>query len=220
MLRTVLENSSIQLILGFIAFLYIRFVFWTSSWIYIGCEKLDKNITNNSPILVAFWHGQMLMMPCFWTYNTPFYMLISAHKDGRLIKKVVDFFHIKTITGSTHKRGSVALRNMLRVLKKNEAIGITPDGPQGPRHRISKGTAITALLSQCPLLPVTYSVKYKKTLKSWDTFIIPRPFNKGVFIVGKPIQPPKKKKDIQTFIKSVSEEMDTIDQIARSQVLV
>lgn len=215
MLKCLLEKTYIQYILGFIAFLYIRFIFWTSSWTYINFEVLKKRADSKTSTLFAFWHGHVLMAPCLWTHKMPFYMLISAHKDGRLISKTISFFGIKTITGSTNKAGALALRDMLKRLKENSCIGITPDGPRGPRHSISPGTIMLSYLAQTPILPIIYDVQHKKELRSWDKFILPRSFNKGVFVAGNPVHPPKNKDDLSTFLKELSKEFIKIEKIAK-----
>ena len=66
-------------------------------------------------------------------------------------------------------------------------IGITPDGPQGPRYKVQNGVIELSRLSGAPILPISFGASKKKILKSWDAFIIPYPFSKGVFLWGEPI---------------------------------
>jgi lysophospholipid acyltransferase (LPLAT)-like uncharacterized protein len=97
------------------------------------------------------------------------------------------YLGIGTIAGSTTRGGTVALRGIIRALKSGEYVGITPDGPRGPRERVSTGTIAAARLSGAVLLPVTYGAKRRKILDSWDRFVIPFPFTRGIVEVGQPI---------------------------------
>lgn len=125
------------------------------------------------------------MMPKGWG-GGPFNMLISQHRDGQLISRTVAYFGIKTITGSTSRGGSSALRAILRALKAGEAVGMTPDGPRGPRMRVSLGIATIARMAKVPVFPATYSCQ-GWILPSWDRFLVPRLFGRGVIFFGEPI---------------------------------
>ncbi len=98
-------------------------------------------IADGRAFIGAFWHGRMLMIPMGWQRMAPMHMLISAHRDGRIIADAVSYFGIQAIAGSTRRGGSAALRNMLKKLKEGDCVAITPDGPRGPamkrqhRHR-------------------------------------------------------------------------------------
>ena len=80
---------------------------------------------------------------------------------------------------------------MLRILKDGGSIGITPDGPHGPRMRVSHGTIALAKLSGAPLLPTTFSSTKGKVFKSWDRFFLAGLFGRGVFLWGDPIYVPR-----------------------------
>ena len=115
-------------------------------------------------------------------------VLISAHPDGQLLSNTVKHFKIDTIIGSSSKGSSMALRNIIRSLKSGISIGITPDGPRGPKMKINSGIIKIASLTGCKIVPLSYSVKNKLFLNSWDKFLVALPFGKGCFIWGKPIK--------------------------------
>lgn len=83
------------------------------------------------------------------------------------------------------------MRAMLRILKDGGSIGITPDGPHGPRMRVSPGTIALAKFSGVPLLPTTFSSTKGKIFRSWDHFFLAGLFGKGVFLWGDPIYVPR-----------------------------
>jgi hypothetical protein len=76
---------------------------------------------------------------------------------------------------------------MIRVLENGSDVGLAPDGPQGPRHKVQKGVIDLARLSGAPILPMAFSSSKKKIFKSWDAFLLPLPFSRGVFVWGDPI---------------------------------
>ena len=173
------------------AWLYIHFVYLTSKWRVINAHIPQHYWDQNKPFILAFWHNRLLLEVLGWAKNQPIQMLISKHSDGKLIAKVMENFSIQTIEGSTKKGGAKAFRSLLKALKKGDCIGITPDGPRGPRFEISDGTLALAKLSGCPIIPGAYGIKRRKVLKSWDKFIFALPFTKAVFVWGDPFFIPK-----------------------------
>jgi lysophospholipid acyltransferase (LPLAT)-like uncharacterized protein len=187
-LKKILRSNFANNLAACIAFCYIKLVFITSKWDYIGKEIFEEYIKNNKPFIVSFWHGHLLMLACAWQWQKPFYMLISNHRDGRIISKTMECFGIKTISGSTDKQGFQAARQIIKTLKDGNIVGITPDGPRGPREEVSDGILQMAKLTKADIIPIAYSASHLKKLNSWDKFRVALPFAKGIFVVGKPIQ--------------------------------
>jgi len=166
---------------------YIRLVHATGSWQVFGDETIRKLRREGQPFIVSLWHGRILMMPYTWIRGEQIHLLISQHRDGQLIAKVISYFGIGSIMGSTSKGGASALRGMLKALKEGECVGITPDGPRGPRMRASDGIISLARMAEVPIFPATYSVARGRVLGSWDRFLVAAPFSQGVFIWGEPL---------------------------------
>ena len=91
------------------------------------------------PFILAFWHGRLLMIPMAWQNLAPMHMLISGHRDGRIIADAVRYFGIDSIAGSSNAGGGAALRAMVRHVRHGDCVGITPDGPDGPAMRAKPG---------------------------------------------------------------------------------
>jgi len=168
--------------------LYVRLVYRTGRWMVEG-EAFPRTIRGaGEAFILAFWHGRLLMMPMAWQGLAPMHMLISAHVDGRLIAGAVRYFDIDTVHGSSNDGGSAALRAMVRWLKAGDCVGITPDGPDGPAMRASRGIVAVARLAGTPVVPLAYATKARRIMKSWDRFHLPLPFSRGIFIWGEPIK--------------------------------
>ena len=170
--------------------LYIRLVYRTGSWSVVGAEIPARILSEGRPFILAFWHGRLLMMPMAWQGMAPMHMLISAHRDGRIIADAVRHFGIDWVKGSSSDGGLAALRQMVKFIKAGDCVGITPDGPHGPCMRASEGAAAIARLSRAPIVPLTYATARRRILGTWDRFHLPIPPTRGVFIWGEPIEVP------------------------------
>lgn len=216
-LKKILRSNFANNLVARIAFCYIKFVYLTSKWQYLGKETFEEYIKTDKPFIVSFWHGHLLMLACAWKWQTPFYMLISNHRDGRIISKTMECFGIKTISGSTDKEGFQAARQILKTLKEGNVVGITPDGPRGPREEISDGILQMAKLAKVDIIPIAYSCNRLKFLNSWDKFRVALPFNKGVFIVGTPVTPSD---DIQQMHQDLAKAMINATTMVDNQFII
>lgn len=111
--------------------------------------------------IVCFWHGRLLMMP-FANLRGKGKVLISRHRDGELIARVMDYFRLGTIRGSYRKGMVSSLREIVHDLKAGFDVAITPDGPKGPRYEVKQGIVELARLTGKAIIPITYSASKKK----------------------------------------------------------
>ncbi len=146
----------------------------------------------DKPFIVAFWHGQMLIIIDCWRCEKPISMLISQNIDGEMIAQTLAKLGIGAVRGSSDKAGKdkggrAALRGMLKMLKEGDSIGITPDGPRGPGMQSKEGLIVLARLSGVPILPVAGASNRARIMNSWDRFALHLPFSRGVIKWGEPI---------------------------------
>jgi lysophospholipid acyltransferase (LPLAT)-like uncharacterized protein len=191
LLKGVLRSDAVRRPLCWLGAQYIRFVHATSRWEVVGAHNPAPYWQRDEPFILAFWHGRILMMPYSWPRGRAIRMLISGHPDGQIIARTVRHFGIDTAVGSSTRGGGAALRVMLKALKEGVSVGITPDGPRGPRMRASEGVVQVARLSGATVIACTYSAARRRILGSWDRFAIVWPFTRGVFVWGKPISVPR-----------------------------
>lgn len=178
---------------------YIRFVRATSQWTYVGREHFDEAAAKGKGVILAFWHGRMLMTPGIrGETDKRVFMLISAHRDGEIIANGVKSFGVEFIRGSAanpkkpekNKSGASAIVQMTAALKEGHIVGVTPDGPRGPAETVQKGVIRLAQITGAPILPAAYSVSRGKHLSTWDRFLLAGPFSKGVYAAGPAIEIP------------------------------
>lgn len=162
---------------------YVRLVFYTSRWRCEGIDERDALIAQGKPFVILLWHNRIAMMPYAWSPKKwPLTILASGHRDGQIVIRTMARFGIKSIAGSSKHGGVSATKSIVRAMKDGSFIGITPDGPQGPRMQMKDGAIAIARLGKARITFVTYSVKRRVLFKSWDRFCLPLPFNEGVFL--------------------------------------
>ncbi len=190
-LKAVLRSETFRRVLCWLGAQYIRLVHASGRWTVVGGDIPRRLWGEGRPFILCFWHGRLLMMPWSWETRVPIHMLISRHRDGRLIADTVGHFGIHTVTGSTRRGGAEAVRAMVRLLKDGACVGITPDGPRGPRMRAGDGVVALARLSGVPVVPATYAVSRRRVLDTWDRFVLAWPFGRGVIVWGDPVEIPR-----------------------------
>lgn len=139
---------------------------------------------------MACWHGELLLIPyAYLRYKkTPNVKLfISEHFDGELIAKTLSFFGFGTIRGSTTRGGAKALIKAIKDVKEGSDIGITPDGPKGPRHEVQDGIIAIAQKTKKNIVLVEIKPTKYWQLKSWDKFVIPKPFCEVNYFISEPL---------------------------------
>jgi lysophospholipid acyltransferase (LPLAT)-like uncharacterized protein len=194
LVKKLLSSAKMRACAGYLISGYVRVTAAFTRFVHIRSDIPQGFWQANRAFILAFWHGQMLFMPLCWNSRQAMHMLISQHRDGDLIARSITHFGLCSIRGSAaaphkskDKGGAAALRAMLRALKKGQSVGITPDGPRGPRMRAGDGIVTVARLSAAPILPVACATSRRHLLPSWDRFAIGFPFGRGAIVWGEPI---------------------------------
>jgi len=194
----------------FIVGLIIRFLRMTVRWQYIGASTRPEN----TACIISCWHARLLMMPLLLgKWQGP--LIISDHKDGELISAVFSKFGLIASRGSSSKGGARALLDVIRQAKQGLSPGITPDGPRGPAQVVKPGIAQISIKSDSPIVPVCYASQSFWRLSSWDKFYIPKPFSKGVVVVGEPLTI-HETETMESFTKRIQQAMNENQQQADS----
>ncbi|HJO68787.1 MAG TPA: lysophospholipid acyltransferase family protein [Rhodospirillales bacterium] len=217
--KRILESDAVRAGLCWLGALYIRFVHATSRWSAVGGEVPRALWHERRAFILCFWHGRLLMIPYCWNARRPIRTLTSDHRDGRLIARTTAHLGIPTLVGSSSRGGASALRAMVRSLAQGESIGITPDGPRGPRMRATAGIVKLARLSGAPIVPVGYSTGRRRVLDTWDRFFVALPFSRGAFVWGDAIEVEpgadshaieRARQAVETSLNAVTAEADRI----------
>jgi len=169
-----LSRSIAQVILPPLGYLLMRFYWLTSKKNF----HITGEITQEQSIVIC-WHGELLMSPQAYRHYHKKQLasgIISRHFDGEMIARILMYFSIVPLRGSSSRGAKQVLLEAFRALKKGDDLLVTPDGPRGPRHSISDGAIALAHKAKAPVLTVNYIPKAYWQLGSWDKFVIPKPF--------------------------------------------
>ncbi len=146
-------------------------------------------------------------------------MLASSHSDGRFGAYIAGHFNLKNVSIIAKKK-SPSLRQVFKILNDKHYLGVTPDGPRGPREKVSEGIIKIAIHSQVPILPLGFASSKNIRLKSWDSFLITYPFSKCKFVWGDPISIPSATKDdeIEKYKLYLEEKINYCTNTAQSNL--
>ncbi len=178
--KTVLRSVGAAL-LPPLGYLLMRFYWFTSKKAF----HIEGEITQAQHIVVC-WHGELLCSPQAYRHfhrTQASSGIISRHFDGEIIARILSYFHIQPLRGSSRKGAKQVLLEAFRALKKGDDLLVTPDGPRGPRHEISQGALVLAMKAKAPIMAVNYIPSSYWQLGSWDRFVIPKPFAKLDFYI-------------------------------------
>jgi hypothetical protein len=186
MLKRLLRAPPVQAVLVRLMAGYLAFCYRTIRWRFVLRGPAG------APCVIAFWHERLPLMTAGWLrlrategfHGRQAHVLVSRNHDGRMIGNVLARFGVALVHGSSSRGAVAALRAMAAVLKAGDVIGITPDGPRGPRRVAAPGAAQLAALAQVPLLPCAAAIRRAIVLRSWDRMVLPVPFTRGAIVVG------------------------------------
>ena len=232
LLRKLAYSYFIQKFITFLIYLYLLFVYKTSSKKFTGIEEVYKKIESKKPIIFAFWHNRLMMIPFFAhkvkkkikSHN--FMTLASKHGDGKFVGMVMEKFGLISILGSTkdNRKSSrgidySSMRKIIDGLKNGYSLGITPDGPRGPNQQINGELINIARLTKASIIALSYSSSnFKIVQKSWDKFKIPLPFSKLFFVVDEIYFDAEKNsiddKDVLNLKKDITARLNTMQKKA------
>ena len=225
MIKNFLKNYVIKKFLSLVGALYVYIVYISSQKTFINKDNFDKLILENKSFIYALWHDQLLLSPFTWQTKNRIDILISKHKDGDIIADLIKYHGFNSIRGSTNnpskekeKNTISSIRKIIKTLKANVSIGITPDGPRGPRHKVSEGTINIARISSKKILPMALAYKEQWILNTWDKFIIPKPFNKICIVWGDPIDIEINKIDVPIQQEALEKSLINITEIATNHI--
>jgi lysophospholipid acyltransferase (LPLAT)-like uncharacterized protein len=164
----------------------IRIIGSTLRWEVHGWHNLEAIRNAGKSLIMAFWHGR-IFMATYYFRNRGIVVMTSQNRDGEYIARVIQRFGYGVARGSSTRGSHGATVETLRALKEGKDVGITMDGPRGPRYIAKTGAAYMAWKSGNPVMPFSISVDKKWVMRSWDHFQVPKPFSRAVILIGTPI---------------------------------
>jgi lysophospholipid acyltransferase (LPLAT)-like uncharacterized protein len=174
---------------AFAVFAGLRVLSWT--WRLRLIDEHNVLREPIGPVIVCLWHNRLALSMRMWErfgvkkiHSAGLVALISASHDGGVLARVLKYFNVEAVRGSSSRRGPQALLELTSWSEKDYSIAITPDGPRGPRYQIHDGIVALAQITGRSILPASTRVNWKFCLRSWDRFQIPLPFSRCEVRVG------------------------------------
>ena len=156
---------------------------------YIDPNNYIQNATGN---VTVTWHNRLLYFPVIFPKKTRkrTMAVVSPSRDGQYIVDLISHFGLKSLRGSSSQKGARAQRAAFKALDNGYNVSFTPDGPRGPKYKMSRGPIHLASKTGRPILPVSINASRYWSLGSWDGFQIAKPFAKLTLIIGDAIEIP------------------------------
>jgi lysophospholipid acyltransferase (LPLAT)-like uncharacterized protein len=195
-MKRFLQSDKFQSFIAHAAAWYLHVVARTTRWQVEDAGAIAA-FASGPPCIVVFWHETLPTMPILWLRKTaisarkPAVVLASRHRDGQLIGKAVKRFGIDQVAASSSRGGAAGLRALLAALAAGADVGLTPDGPRGPRRAAAPGVAQLAALSGALVLPCAAVTAWGAEFNSWDKMRFPLPFGRGRLVCAAPIPVPR-----------------------------
>lgn len=185
----------------------------------INAYKLTPYQGKEKNYIYGFFHSQLLAHIFFYR-NTKMVSLASLHRDGEIAAIVAQKFGITIVRGSSTRGGAKALLGLKKYINAGYDAALTVDGPRGPAGIVNNGVIYLSKLTGKEIVPCCFACDRKVRLRSWDRFMIPLPFSKGVFNFGKPIKIPSdlKDEDINYYKNKIQNELNRINKEAEEKV--
>jgi lysophospholipid acyltransferase (LPLAT)-like uncharacterized protein len=176
-------------LLGFIGSVFIRLLglTWRIEWRDV--EHLERAREMSGQVIFSFWHGRLLVLS-YSHRGRKIQVLASEHPDGDLMGRTIAWLGFGHLKGSSTRGGARALRDLSSVLRRGFDIGLTVDGPRGPRAHVQQGAIELSRMTGSAVVPVSNAGKSRKLFRSWDVFQFPGPFAKVIVAYAEPFVVP------------------------------
>jgi len=179
----------------------------------VGGNHLAALRAQGQPFLLCIWHGR-IFLPMYLHRKDGLYAMVSQHRDGEMIARTLHKLGYQTVRGSSSHGGRQAFHAMVQALNRGASGAIMPDGPRGPRHYFKPGALRIAQRTGAYLLPFSFSADRAIRFKSWDRFMLWRPFSRTIAMYGRPIAVPQRldKEQFETLRAFIEEHMIRMEE--------
>lgn len=234
MLKALLRSGPMQWLIGLLIGISMALVRHTTRWTVIGREHAEPVWRSGKGVVWCYWHSRFMGARAMWPMDAqPILMLISQSPDGQFVARATEMNAAQVVRGSTAKKkksgdggeltedkgGVQAFRRMVAHGSGGGCVGITPDGPRGPRQIAQAGAVRVAKAARIPLLPTAYAVQGTVPRRSWDRLHMPPFFRRGWIVYGPPIHLPARpddsaleraRADLEAGLNAVTREADRL----------
>lgn len=168
----------------------LRLLLWTCRFKVVGMEEFIET-ASKKPCILALWHNRLGIVAEFLTRHAPQFIyvaFVSKSRDGEALARLVTSYKVGRVIRVSHAARHQALKEVIDHLKATQEIIIfTPDGPRGPANVVKPGVIKAAQVSGAPVIPFTWEASRFWQFKTWDKFLLPKPFTTITVKLGQPV---------------------------------
>ncbi len=196
-------------------------LFWllakSCRWTILGEEAYRNLRIQGRPTVILVWHGRIFVVPYFFR-RRGIMPLVSPSKDGEIAAQIMERWGYKILRGSGSHSVVRAWNEMKRELGRGGEVIIVPDGPRGPDRVLKQGCIKLGAETKAVLIPFSFSASKRRTLRSWDQFLMFPPFSRVVVVYGPPIEIPSQlsEEDFEKERRRVEQLLTDLDRQADS----
>jgi len=162
----------------------------------VGFEAVQGFVERDERFVLSFWHRRLVMMPLAYPFRRRnaegerrgVAILSSDSKDGERSAATWRWYGIHAVRGTAGHSGAQALVKMIQIVKQGWDLGITVDGPRGPRQQAKAGVLAVSRKTGAWLVPVSVAYSRAWKLRSWDEMLVPKPFSRVRVHYGDPFR--------------------------------
>lgn len=155
---------------------------WNSTLRFQACPETEAMfVRHDTPVVVALWHNRLFIIADLarrYRPEWPLHALISASRDGGWLTAFFELLGLGVVRGSSSNYGREAVHALTDVLRRGGDIGLTPDGPRGPRYTVKPGATLVARRAGAPIMVFGATFEAAWVVRSWDAFRLPKPFSR------------------------------------------
>ena len=204
--------------LSFIGRWVFQLLFFLNKVIIHGEENLLNLAKAGKPIMVCVWHGRLLFPSWYIRLKiTNLHAIASHHSDAEIMARILKRWGYSLIRGSTKKGGKAVVLKMADVFKNGGIVAVTNDGPKGPPRIAKAGSTGLAIKYNVSMVTITGSATKFWQMKSWDRFMLPKPFGRIDIIVAPPLEiatpPENNEEEIKLLSNYMNHYQDEVDRM-------
>ncbi|MBN2190894.1 MAG: lysophospholipid acyltransferase family protein [Candidatus Aureabacteria bacterium] len=209
-------------IFGFVCGLFLRLACSTKRVTVTHGDVFDKYAEKGGNVF-AFWHNRLFFHTYYYLRNCrsrKLSILVSMSRDGDYGTALALSLGFDVVRGSSSRGGQKAVKEIASRITGGNNVAITPDGPRGPAFRVNDGIIKIAQMTGARIIPVSYEASGKWVLKSWDKFILLRPFGRVHIAFGDPVNVPENMTSemVEQYREKLEETLNGLDDICAGQL--
>ena len=177
---------------------------------------LTDTVQEHGRAIIAIWH-ETATYALYNHVGSNYHAASSYSFDGELAARLTHGFNVECVRGSSSKGGAEVLRQLEIAIGLVDCVGLTMDGPRGPRRHAQPGLAILSARTGVPVVPLAFSINRSWRLRTWDRMAIPKPFSRVIIDYAPPISPAEsteradveeKRLEIETSLNNLHEALE------------